>query len=163
MKITLLDIADIVKPEQNKTNIYYYFDINEIFDNIEVFYSYSPKEIYNEEICYKYILDGLEHHAKILDNIQYGYTKTIRQRFLENWKQYIPLTNHITLSLDIDGEYIGALHNRKPEQYHIISSKISSNGFIPTKIKKGKWCIMLNIHSVIELVNYKLKVIGNKN
>ena len=78
-----------------------------------------------------------------------------------NWKDYLPLVNFVTFSLDYEDEYIGCAHRHSPVMDHIISPDYSSAGFIRHKILPGVWNCVLNCHAVVDdVVTYSLKVYG---
>lgn len=143
--MTLLDINGRLTPDSDKTNIYHCFDVPDNIKCIKISFSYSPKTLTSRSKAISIIKDCFEKY----DEPMVGRPN-----------EYLPVKNLITLSVDANGEYLGAAHRQDSEQEHIIGPKLSSNGFIKTEVKNGQWRICLNIHSINCNVRYSLSVQG---
>ena len=118
---TLFEKQGVVTPEDDKTNIYFEFDVPSGIDKIIIDYSYSPKTVENRADAVSLISAGLEKYLGT-DN-------------RENPIDYLPVKNLITLSLDENGKYRGAAHRQDDVQHHEISADFASNGFFKGKIE----------------------------
>lgn len=127
----------ILTPENEKTNIKLPFTVEEDSDRLIITYSYSPKEL----------SDGARAKALIEENLLRD-THGDRELY-PDYKEYLPLKNLVTLSLDSPEKYMGAAHRQDREQRHIISEDFSSVGFLKGKIVKGQWTLYLNVHAVV--------------
>lgn len=148
MKKIILDKTFTFTPKDNKKNILVEIPLDKNYDSLVIEASYSPKDVDDLELSKKLIEAGMKKHIhhKVGPN---------------DWKQYLPLKNHITLSLDFEEEYLGAVHRHAQSQKHIISETFSSPGFKKHKIIPGKWKIAINIHAAISSeINYHIKITG---
>lgn len=85
---------------------------------MKIEFSYSPKNLDDEEKAHKYIDDGFEKYAP--EPYRKGY---------KPWYEYLPVKNLLTVSLDSPDGYIGCAHRQDSRQTHIISETESSRGF----------------------------------
>ena len=138
-------------PENEKTNVPLDFYVEDDFSKLEIHYAYSPKN-----------MDDIEKSMVLID-------ENIKRDAGENYgdytsrEEYLPLKNHITISLDSPSAYIGAAHGHSNKQHHIISEEFSSVGFEKTKIEKGKWTLTLNVHALItEKADFCVKIEGGR-
>lgn len=139
----------VLTPENEKTNVSLDFFVEDDFERLEIFYSYSPK-----------ILDDREKSKALIE-------ENIRRDAGENyvdypsWEEFMPLKNLITLSLDSPSAYVGAAHRQADTQHHIISEGFASVGFEKNAIEKGKWILTLNLHAIVtENVECKVRIEG---
>ncbi len=141
----------ILTPENEKTNVPLDFYVDDDFSKLEIHYAYSPKNMDDIEKSMVLIDENIKRDAG--DN--YGdYTSR---------EEYLPLKNHITISLDSPSAYVGAAHRHSNNQHHIISEAFSSVGFEKTKIEKGKWTLTLNVHALItEKADFSVKIEGGR-
>ena len=112
---------------------------------------------------------GVSKIVRTIDGILENAERFIRSK-TENRKnysdytereEYLPLKNHITISLDSPLDYVGAAHRHGNNQHVIISEDFSSVGFEKTKIEKGKWVLTLNVHALItEKADFSVKIEG---
>ena len=127
----------ILTPENEKTNVPLEFFVEGDFSKLEIFYEYTPK-----------ILEDREKSLILID-------ENIRRDAGENYseytsrEEYLPLKNHVTVSLDSPSDYVGAAHRHGNRQHLIISEDFSSVGFEKSRIEKGKWTLTLNVHALI--------------
>ncbi len=123
-----------VTPEDEKTNIFIPFSVPEGCGKIEIDYSYSPKVLEDEEKSILLVKENL---------LRDGYEDK------GDYRQYLPLKNLITLSLDSPAGYVGAAHRQADIQHHEISKEFASVGFDKTEILAGEWVLALNLHAVV--------------
>ncbi len=134
---TVLSKRLTLTPDNEKTNLPLGFLIDEQVSKIIITYSYSPKELAECERARLLIEENLERDAD-------G-----ERELYPCWKEYLPLKNLVTLSLDSPEGYVGAAHRQDDRQQHIISEEFSSRGFIKTKISQGEWILTLNVHALV--------------
>ena len=136
MKI-LLKKSIRVSPKEEKTNIFIPFSVPESIEKIEIDYSYSPKDLEDEKRSRVLIKENL---------IRDGWDEIAQKG---DYKEFMPLKNLITLSVDSPEGYVGAAHRQAPQQHHEISEKFASVGFDKLKITAGEWTLALNLHAVV--------------
>lgn len=67
----------------------------------------------------------------------------------QNWADYLPLKNLITLSLDWNSTYLGNAHRWDNRQIHTFSDTQTPRGFhLPDELH-GTWSGMLHVHEVV--------------
>ena len=146
----LLDRTIKMKPSDSKTNIDIPLKISEPYHALFIRTAYEPKITEDLEFARREIEAGIAKYVPEYARAEYG-----------NWKDYLPLVNLITFSLDYEDEYIGCAHRHSPVMDHIISPEYSSAGFIRHAVTPGMWNCVLNCHAVVtETVSYSLKVYG---
>lgn len=133
-------------PTDSKTNIVHKFIVPKGVSRLVVRYSYSPKEIEDEEAALKEIAYGLR---KFNFNVA-------------NTSSFLPVRNLVTLSFDENGEYRGACHRHPNEQTIIIAEKNSTCGINNSPIKAGEWDVVVNVHYVGCEVEYKIDIEGEE-
>ena len=126
-----------VLPEDLRSHIRVSFDVPEGLEYITVATFYSPKYEYDEKKCAALVRECLEKDAPYRE---FSYEE-IRRNF--------PLANHIAWSLDDGEKQLGTEHRHKPDQVHVISEEYSSNGFIKTRVRAGKWTLTASINSIV--------------
>ncbi len=139
----LLEKTGIVTPKDDKTNIFFDFDVPNGIEKIIIDYNYSPKTVVNTIE----VLALIEKKMK-----EYGASGAP--------EDYLPVKNLITLSLNDENCYRGAAHRQADTQHHEISKEFADAGFIKGKIESGKWQIALNVHCCACNVHYNLKITG---
>ena len=142
----IFETAGKVLPEQDKTNIPLEFTVPEGIEKMIIDYEYSPKILENEEKAEKLLAKSIE--------------KYLGDEYKAEPLDFMPVKNLITLSLDDNGEYRGAVHRQADKQHHEISEEFASPGFIKGEIHSGKWLVVLNVHCCACEVNYEIKVAG---
>lgn len=135
---TVLSESAVLTPWDTKRNISWYFELEQDADYLDITYSYTPKKLEDKEKTEKKIMECLLKDAP-----------DTYEEYLPEKESFAPLVNLVTISLDGPEGYVGAAHRHPNIQRHRISSENSSAGFMKTKIKKGKWRLMLNIHAVV--------------
>lgn len=143
--MTLFEIRGRITPEKDKMNIKHSFAVPKGVTGLKITYSYSPKTVENEneavEIIKKYFSD-------------------YNEKLTKDPREYLPVKNLVTISVDDADGYRGAAHRQDNDQVHIISEDFASPGFIKGKIGEGQWDIVLNVHCVKCNVDYFLKAEG---
>lgn len=129
----------------DKTNLVHRFDVPQGTAKLTIKYSYSPKTLENREKAVEIVKDCLNKYAEPM---------------LGQPKDYLPIKNLVTISVDENGKYRGAAHRQTNEQEHIISEDFASVGFEKGRIEAGEWDIVLNVHSVSCDVDYNIIVEG---
>ncbi|MDE5671268.1 MAG: hypothetical protein K2I14_07420 [Eubacterium sp.] len=137
-----------VLPEQDKTNIPLEFNVPSGIEKLVIDYEYAPK-ILNDE-------------AKATDLLQKSIEKYLGNEYKAEPKDFMPVKNLITLSLDENGNYRGAAHRQADRQHHEISRNSASVGFEKGEIKSGKWTLVLNVHCCACEVGYNVKITGEE-
>lgn len=144
---TLLEKEIILTPENEKTNILLPFTVQKDSKKLIITYSYWPKELGDCERAREFI-------EKNLLNDTHG-----DRELYPSYKEYLPLKNLVTLSLNSPYGYMGAAHRQDKDQHHIISEGFSSVGFLKSKIIKGQWTLYLNVHALVtEKCTCKVKI-----
>ncbi|MDE6659432.1 MAG: hypothetical protein K2K01_04900 [Eubacterium sp.] len=137
-----------VLPEQDKTNIPLSFTVPDGIEKLVIDYEYSPK-----------ILDNEEKATKLLEK---SIEKYLGLEYKAEPKEFMPVKNLITLSLDENGNYRGAAHRQADKQHHEISRDFASAGFEKGEIKSGIWTLVLNVHCCACEVDYNVRITGEK-
>ena len=76
----------------------------------------------------------------------------------DEYKQYLPLKNLVTLSLDDPAGYRGAAHRQDPRQIHTVGAAQSSYGFTNAPTQPGTWYLTLNVHCALCRIDYTVKI-----
>ena len=146
----LLDKTICMTPADSKTNIDILLNIPKEYAALFIRTRYDPKIVADEELARQQIEAGAKRYVPEQDLKKFG-----------SWRNYLPVLNFVTLSLDHEDEYIGCAHRHSPAQDHIISPAYSSPGFIRHAVSPGTWHFVLNCHAVVDaLVTYSLQVFG---
>lgn len=139
----LLEKTGIVTPKDDKTNIFFDFDVPYGVEKIIIDYNYSPKTVENKAE----VLALIEKKMNL-----YGAGGAA--------EDYLPVKNLITLSLNDENGYRGAAHRQADSQHHEIGENYAAAGFIKGKIENGTWQIAMNVHCCACNVHYNLKITG---
>lgn len=137
--IQIISRQILLTPEHNKTNIRVPFRLAQAWNALFIHTCYDPKIVSDEAFARQQIEAGIRRYIP----------EQFRGRFGQ-WKDYMPVVNFITLSLDYEDEYIGCAHRHSPDQSHIISSSYSSPGFYRHAVLPGNWECVLNCHAVVD-------------
>ena len=136
-----------VFPENEKTNIAFPFNINENTESLKITFSYDPKVLEDDERANILIENNIKKDAGEFAG-EYN-----------NWDEFKPLKNLITVSVDDPDTYRGCAHRQDKDQVHIIREDFASRGFHKGKIQKGQWKVVLNLHGIVtESVDCRLQV-----
>ncbi|MDE5604544.1 MAG: hypothetical protein K2I73_03050 [Eubacterium sp.] len=137
-----------ILPEQDKTNISLPFTVPNGMEKLIIDYEYSPK-----------ILDDEDKATKLLEK---SIEKYLGGEYKAEPKEFMPVKNLITLSLDENGNYKGAAHRQADQQHHEISKDFASVGFEKGEITSGNWTLVLNVHCCACEVNYNVRITGEE-
>lgn len=137
-----------VLPKQDKTNIPLEFTVPKGIQKLAIDYAYSPKLLEDEE--------------KATELLEKSIKKYLGTEYKAEPKDFMPVKNLITLSLDENGKYRGAAHRQADRQHHEISRDFASAGFEKGEIAGGKWTLVLNVHCCACTVNYNVRITGEK-
>lgn len=141
----LFEKAGTVTPQQDKTNIFFDFNVPDNIEKLIIDYSYSPKTVEDKQTAINLVKEKMK---------QYNAGGTA--------EDYLPVKNLITLSLNDEKGYRGAAHRQADIQHHEISEKRADAGFIKGRINSGKWQIALNVHCCACKVDYNIKITGEE-
>jgi hypothetical protein len=145
---TLFNEEIIFHRHDSKTNRCIDIPVRKDFMYLEFLCSYEPKWLDDDSVAQGLIEDGLEKYVPPEYRACYG-----------DWRDYLPVANLVTLSLDHDGIYVGCAHRHDPKQRHIISADFSSPGFLRYPARAGEWRAVINVHAVVSVAtHYHLRV-----
>lgn len=131
-----------ITPADDKTNICLGFNVPDGATKLVVKYSYSPKDVENEDQACEQIYTSMK---------KYGMNVT-------NVSSFLPVHNLVTLSFDENGEYRGACHRQPNEQTVVIAENNSTAGIINRPVRAGDWDIVLNVHYAGCDIDYSIEV-----
>lgn len=136
-----------VTPENEKTNISFPFTVPEGTASLKITFSYDPKVLEDDERARMLIENNIKKDAgEYADEYP-------------DWREFLPLKNLITVSLDDTKGYRGCAHRQDKDQIHIIREDYASRGFHKGRPEAGQWKAVLNLHGIVtERVNCRLKV-----
>lgn len=126
-----------ITEQDAKSHICIDFFVPDGYQKLVIDTSYSPKYEYDMARCKAFV--------------QKCYINADREVDLDllPTSSYLPLANHVSWSIDCPDGYIGTKHLSKPFQKHTISAEGSSEGFLPTPIRSGKWSVTASINSIV--------------
>lgn len=131
--------------KDNKKNVSIPFHLPKSAKKLRIFFSYTPSHS-EDAIAKAQVEEGLKRYS------------------LEDYKDeriedYLPIENFITLSLSLNGEYLGSHHNKAKRQEVVLTAEEASLGFKPTEIASGDWELQLNCHCIAsENVQVEIKI-----
>lgn len=134
----LLNASRSLAPEDSKTNVAIPFLVPEGCPKLWISYSYMPKELEDLRAAREIIERGLERYAPAPFRDGYG-----------SWRDYLPLVNLVTLSLDSPDGYCGCAHRHDPVIRLTVDRTKAGPGFCPPKQMAGAWRAVLNCHAVV--------------
>lgn len=137
MKEVIMNQALVIEPKDNQTNIPLTFTLKKDYSKMVIRYQYGPSYASQEE-SYRLVKEALERY--------YPQNRNITESDIKN---YLPIENLVTLSLSLNGDYLGARHTKERNQEVVISLHQSSLGFPKQSVSKGEWEIQLNVHCVV--------------
>lgn len=133
--------------EDEKTNISFPFDVNEDVKSLKITFGYDPKLLEDDDRSKMLIENNIKKDAGDFAD-EYPC-----------WKEFTPLKNLITVSVDDPDTYRGCAHRQDKDQVHIIREDFASRGFHKGAIQKGQWKVGLHLHGIVtEKVNCSLMV-----
>lgn len=137
-----------VTPSCAKSHISYSFFVPKGHDKINIYFHYGPKRLDDRNLSKELIHNGMKKYEGSVEDP-------------DNWEQYLPLMNHITLSVDDPSHFRGATHRHDSELDLSISENQASPGLTPGNIQSGQWKVTLDLHAVVtQNCEYRLEVWG---
>jgi len=132
--IVLEEKRRLSKEDQYK-HLEYAFNLDKPAKELVVNFKFSPA-----------YLSDREQSAEI---VKEGFVKYVGEVIEDKVKNYIPLKNLLTLSIDSPSGNIGTAHRHQDEQKHFINRIRASRGFHPAEIAAGRWKVIISTHSII--------------
>lgn len=144
----LLAKTVILTPDEAKTHKYYAFTVPAGLTRLEVGMEYAPKFFTDKAEGARLVLESVEHCTPW------------QELTAEEVAAYLPLSNHIGVSIDSPVEWLGSAHRHDKKQLHFISAAESAYGFKTSEIYEGEWRVTLSLNAVMCPVTVQLKVVG---
>ena len=135
----------------DKTNIFLPFQVTKPYQRLIIYWHYAPHLVTDgkiaaqeiERCCRRYLPEDKWPREPI------------------DPKQFEPIFNFVTLSLDSPSGYVGCAHRHDANMRLFLSEAAASPGFEPHSICPGRWRAVLHVHSVIqEPVAGVLRIVG---
>ena len=146
----LLNINEVFTKENAKTHIRFPFRVpeNEGFSALKISFKYSPKRGSDMRDMLNQAVQAFQKYAPYTPDV---YAEAAK---------HMPLTNHITISLDSPVCWLGTKHSPGYDNNYMIGAQ-SSPGFLDTEILPGGWTVTLSFNSVItETVECSVLITG---
>ena len=134
---TLFSLDTTFTDADHHTHRAYSFAVPSGLREIRVKLAYSPKDFDDEEKSVGIIRDILARDA---------WYETFTE---EEVRGFLPLRNHISVSIDSPDGWLGTAHRHAPRQEYFINEKDCACGFRPAPIKAGEWKITLSFNCVV--------------
>lgn len=115
----------------NKTHIPISFHLDSTYNNLIIFFSYSP-HLSTDHIAKKQLMALFEKEQMDVDSIE----------------EHLPVENFLSLTLFKEDYFIGTYHNKSHRQKIFINSENASPGFNKTVVDAGHYELLINCHSV---------------
>lgn len=135
----------------DKTNVFLPFQVAKPYQRLIIYWNYEPHLVTDDKIAAQEI-------------------QRCCRRYLpeDKWpdepidpKQYEPIFNFVTVSLDSPSGYVGCAHRHDANMKLILSKTAASPGLEPCPICPGQWRAVLHVHAVIqEPVIGSLRIVG---
>ena len=142
----LLEKKGVITPDMDKTNIAFNFDVPDGVSALNMDFSYSPKTLDDESAAVRLISSALEQYL----GTDHG----------KDPRDFLPVKNLITVSVDDPLGYRGAAHRQPNEQHIVIGGAETSPGFTKGAVSSGTWRVVLNVHCCVCDAAYNLKISG---
>lgn len=142
--MVLLNKSGILTQDDDKTNVRFAFEVPAGVQTLQIRFDYSPKTL-DDPIAEQRICEAAL--KKYNGAVHYG-----------EYRQYVPLNNLLTLSLDDPAGYRGAAHRQDPHQVHTIGAGGSSYGFTNAPTAPGTWYLTVNVHCALCRIDYAVAV-----
>ena len=142
----LLKKKGVITPDMDKTNIAFSFDVPYGVSALNMDFSYSPKTLDDESAAVRLISSALEQYL----GTDHG----------KDPRDFLPVKNLITVSVDDPLGYRGAAHRQPNEQHIVIGGAETSPGFTKGAVSSGTWRVVLNVHCCVCDAAYNLKISG---
>lgn len=132
-------------PSDNEQLFCFDLCLPEDYDALEITYDYAPKWLSDRAEAQQLIDAGMVRYA-------------IDKREID-WESFLPLANMITLSLECEGEFVGAAHRHHPQQRLVLSEQWSTPGLPRRKVCAGNWRVVVCTNAIVSaLVVYHFSV-----
>lgn len=115
----------------NKTHLPISFQLDESFNNLIIFFSYSPR-LSDDDVAKKQLIELFKKEEVEVESID----------------DYLPVENFLSLTLFKEDEFIGTYHNKSHRQKILINSENASLGFNKMLVEPGQYQLLINCHSV---------------
>lgn len=122
--------------EDENTNIRIPFTLTDPSKVLRIHFSFDPA-FGDEKIARKKIREGLKK-----------YIPKEQEKTWMKVDKHLPLRNSIALSVDYEGNYLGADLSGESEKEIVLSAVESSKGFVKQGIHQGKWDIYLSTRTL---------------
>ncbi|TBL70858.1 hypothetical protein [Paenibacillus thalictri] len=143
----LLKAEGAVTPSCSKSHITYTLHLHKECGELHVEFAYEPKTLDDEARSEQLIEEGFRQF--ILEEHRPSY----------NWRDFLPLQNLLTLSLDDENGFRGAGHRHDPVQHLVVTTEEASPGLVPGVFPRGQLQVMINIHCVVtDECRYRLQI-----
>ncbi|TDF92307.1 hypothetical protein [Paenibacillus piri] len=147
--MTLLQAEGAVTPSCSKSHITYTLHLHRDCRELHVEFAYEPKRLDDEAKSEALIRDALKRFVPAEQD----------RSPADNWKDYMPLQNLLTLSIDDETGFRGAGHRHDPVQHLTVTPEQASPGLVPGIFPRGQLRIMISIHCVVtEQCRYRMHV-----
>lgn len=133
----LLSLEKTFTDDDHHTHKVFPFSVPSGIKEIRVKMSYSPKDCDDEEKSLAIIRGILSRDA---------WYRTFTE---EEVRGFLPLRNHISVSLDGPEGWLGTAHRHAPKQEYFINEKDCACGFRPAATVAGEWKITLSLNCVV--------------
>lgn len=137
MTETLLEIDRVFTDDDHHTHRVFSFSVPSGLKEIRVKMAYSPKDCDDEEKSVAIIRGILARDA--------WYSSFTEEQV----KGFLPLRNHISVSLDSPDGWLGTAHRHAPRQEYFVNAEDCACGFRPAEIKAGEWKLTLSFNCVV--------------
>lgn len=127
----LFSIKKKLHKKDKKKHLSYAFEVKENFDILKIEFSYSPKEL----AC-------KTSSKKIISKCLKKYTDMEKSEIELKYKNYLPLKNLLTISIDDSNGFRGAAHRQNNNEIFNLSADFASPGMISGLVTKGSWNII---------------------
>lgn len=128
----------VISNEQNNQHLYYEFNLEKMAKKLTIDFSYNPK-----------IVDLNEQLAKTMLKATMNKFYSIHPYNDDNISMFLPLTNHITLSLDSPNGWIGTAHRGNNISHIELTNENADRGFNLTNLIPGIWGFSLSVNCLI--------------
>lgn len=128
-----------LKPSDTASDIPFTFQTPQGTCSIEINLHFEPPSEWNHTICRQPVMQAL--------NTYYVGNQTAFSE--DQWMEYLPIKNMITVSLDHGNKYLGNAHRWDSNQTHLFTPTYVAQGFLKPESLCGCWSGMLHIHEII--------------
>lgn len=141
----LINITGKITGQDARSHIDHIFRVDKPCKCLKIIFNYYPAYLENKA-----------YSERLIRECFVKFTGSVNE---EKVKNYIPLKNLLTLSVDSPKGCLGTAHRHQAKQEHIISAGKASRGFMPAEIIKGEWNVTVSVHSIItDNIDYYLSL-----